>query len=97
MKPGSPITYNGRTGTVTSLSANVAHCRDASGKRFIVPRKKRGPYRKANRPVEVRVPGYTDWLAAEWIGRHQLRITAPDPIWHGAECADSTVEWRNQC
>lgn len=98
MKLGTEITYAGRTGTVTAIRGHVAYCLTADGKRFQAPRlRERGSYRKSNRPVEVRVRGHTDWLAAEWIGKHQLRITAPDPIWRGCPVADSTVEVRNPC
>lgn len=98
MKVGSPITYAGRTGTVTAIHGHVAHCLTADGKRFRAPYGHRGTYRKrAPRPCEVRMPGVFDWLKAEYINRKAVRIVADHPVWKGRTIVRAAVEVRNAC
>lgn len=83
-----PIT--GHRGWVNRFIGGVAICKSyEDGTYFKLAGRQ---YRK--KPVEVRMEGVFDWLAAEKIGKEEFRITANDPVWHGAVIQREEVEVR---
>jgi hypothetical protein len=43
-----------------------------------------GRPKKIGKPCMIRVHGTDAWLAGVWTSRDNAKITAPDPVWHGA-------------